>query len=473
LKNIVIVGGGLAGLFTAYALIKNCTHPENIIIIDRENEVGGLLNSFDYGINGKFDHGAHFFQESGNVDLDRLFKSILPSQEWIYFENYKRDLAGTYFNGKLQTDTQYINLKNLSETDFQVALTCFFDNFNKNAGKIASLTTDSAYEYLNICFGKHITSKYIAPGLEKTFGRDLADLSLQALSLLPTNRISLFDEEAAADILDTNLLKKLIAYPEQRNLPSNKSTNKKSFYPSKFGLDSFVKSLENTLLKAGVKILTNTKVCEIITEKNIITNLVVEQDQKQFKLQIDHIVWTVPMFSFASLLKVASHDLKIDRPQKTVLINLLLDEKPAMKDLYYFYCHEPDFFTYRVTNFSNYCSNALVQNKYPLTVELLLNPIEKFDFDVLKEKVLQEIISFGILNNIKSIPFLKIEPLASGFPMPTVKNVNSMNTLRSRVLEKGFKNILFTGTMAEKDLFYQNDVLIDAFTKANQLLEKL
>ena len=69
-------------------------------------------------------------------------------------------------------------------------------------------------------------------------------------------------------------------------------------------MSKFVKALEQHLLKAGVKILTDTKILEIQHDQQQITAIRTEQNNKQLTIEVSSLIWSVPMFSLANLLNI-------------------------------------------------------------------------------------------------------------------------------------------------------------------------
>ena len=99
-KNIVIVGSGITGMIASILMRKknpNCA----IYLIEKENQVGGLLKSYKYNNGLIFDQGMHNFNETGVFELDSILWDIL-GDDWIVLENINRDLAGLYFNKNLR-----------------------------------------------------------------------------------------------------------------------------------------------------------------------------------------------------------------------------------------------------------------------------------------------------------------------------------------------------------------------------------
>ena len=126
--------------------------------------------------------------------------------------------------------------------------------------------------------------------------------------------------------------------------------------------------------------------------------------------------------------------MKYDKPLKTVVVNLVLDRLPdQMEDLYYFFCYDSGFHTFRITNFANYCNGAYRNGGYPISMELLLDDAAICSCDFEKVAV-EEFDRLKIANPETKVLFAKAEILNSGFPMPTCNNISSLRGIRDGIL---------------------------------------
>ena len=60
--NIIISGSGVSGLISALLLCER-GFGDRVVIVEKGNTPGGLLRSYNYGVNGDFDYGMHNFLE--------------------------------------------------------------------------------------------------------------------------------------------------------------------------------------------------------------------------------------------------------------------------------------------------------------------------------------------------------------------------------------------------------------------------
>lgn len=467
LENVVLINGsGISGLLGA--LLWKKRKPEDVVvIIEKSAEFGGLLRAFDYGEYGKFDYGMHNMLETGFPALDELIFSLLPPEEWQILEGAKRDLAGVFFNGTLQQNSIYLDLRNLPEEEYRQCLADFFDNLNRREILTnQEQTRMSASAYAEYRFGKLITQKAIAPALEKNHRRPLAELDYMATLLTPMNRVVLFDEALMRQLLDNPLISERIAFPEQRNLPLEKSSGRRAYYPKKYGMYRLVESLLKELKAAGVLLWNNTELKKIDYSNHRIHKAELQQNGNAVTLHnIQQLVWTGNMPLLGRFLGLDYSNLVFDPPLKTVVANILVDKPLEMGDLYYFFCYDKNFSTYRLTNFSNYCEGAYRNGGYPLSIEMLVTPAEANDQRGLEEKALQDLNNFQILAPDAKVIWAKAEILESGFPMPSVDNAAGLRTIRQQIQSLQLQNLCLLGILSEENLFFQTDVLIDTYKK--------
>jgi protoporphyrinogen oxidase len=76
-KSCVVVGGGIVGLLASYLATKNF---ENVFLVERSNEIGGLLSSFER--NGViYDYETHIPALTGIDDLDEILYGLQSERD--------------------------------------------------------------------------------------------------------------------------------------------------------------------------------------------------------------------------------------------------------------------------------------------------------------------------------------------------------------------------------------------------------
>ena len=466
--KIVISGAGVTGLVSALLLLKK-HKGEDIYLLDKNEEAGGLLRRFDYGPWGSFDYGMHNMLQTGITELDELLWGLLPPQEWQLLNGNKRDLAGVFFNGRLQKNSPYIDLRNLSSRDYETCVAALWSHF---AGAIGSETsTPSNFkEFAHFRFGEIVSNKTIIPSIEKIFKRKASELDYMASRLTPLERLTFCDEDLIKELTKSDFLKERIAWSDQRTLPLDRSSGRNAFYPVKYGIYRVVDSIIDRLQKAGVNLLLGSEIKGIGYTNGRITAIQTEHAGKASKLDsIERLIWTSNIGLLGRFLGLDLTGMRYDKPLNTVVVNLVLDRLPyKMEDLYYFFCYDADYHTYRITNFANYCKGAYRNGGYPISIELLMED-DSFAGCDLEKLAIEEFSCLQIGSPETKVLFAKAEVLKSGFPMPTCNNISSLRAIREGILDLDLKNLSILGILAKDDLFFQTDVLTHLFDTLNEL----
>lgn len=457
-RNFVVVGGGITGLVAALLLAERKVG--KVTVVEREPSLGGLLRCFDYGVYGRFDYGMHNMYETGIPELDDLLFGLLPRNDWQILEGRNRDLAGLFFQGKLQRHSPYPDIRSLSEAERDV---CFRDLI-KQIGSGTPTDESSAYVYAKSRLGAGIADFVIGPAVEKQFRRPAAEMDVMATMITTMNRVVMFDEGPTGDLMKSDLIRDRVAYPEQRNLPVEYASGKKAYYPKQYGMYRVIDALLQRLRTLNVSIFTSTQVKRVVQEDSKVVSMTLISDgtEQEFK-DVSTLVWTTGFVGIAPLIGLEIKGLPFDRPLRTVVVSLLISKPLDVGDLYYFYCYDKGYDTFRVTNFGGYCDGAARARGYPISVELLVEG-DQATAEMLVEQAVAELRRFGVLAAGTEFIFRKAEPLASGFPMPTVKNIRSIGTLRQRVGGRELKNLIVLGILSEPKLFFQRDVLAHTFS---------
>lgn len=457
---VLISGSGISGLLYALLLIQN-NYDGKIMIVDKASEAGGLLRRFNYGEEyGDFDYGMHNFLETGIKDVDDLIYSLLPEDEWDVLDGNRRDLCGIYYNKTLQKKTPYIDIRNLPEAEYQSCLADFISHMNNNSS-LEDETNCSAQEYMGRRFGDEVAKKVILPAVEKMHGKPASDLDYMATIFTPLTRIAFADEALSYEFAKSDRFRNLVAWGDQRTLPSDLSSGRRAYYPRNYGMYRVVDAMLERLKKAGVEILLNTEVTGVTHQDGKVSGVTLKKQDNSFQeiSNIANLVWTSAPPLLARYLGIDCSDLGYDRAKRTIVVNMLLDEPlSGMEDLFYLFCYEPGFHTFRLTNFSGYCQGAVRNGLTPISIELLMDDQLAKETDL--EKLAQdELKKFGVLSDSSRVVFAKAEFLDAGFPLPSRKNIASTKEIRRRINITELSNLEMIGILSTDNLFFQTDVM--------------
>jgi protoporphyrinogen oxidase len=461
--TIVIAGAGLTGLMSALRLSK--LHPQKkIILFDRSSTPGGMYGTLEYERKWRFDYGMHLIYESCNPKVDELYREVMPEEEWHIYEKNEKDIAGLYFNGSLQNYSHYIDLRNHPKKLKD-------DYIGSLMGNLEAPQVDNpktAYEFLCSQFGRKIVDEIHRPIIQRMYGVDPEDMAFFATKVTALERVVLFDPSTMLDLMHSTKLRARLAYADQLNLPPLRINEQKALYPRKFGMSNFVDRFCKHLISKGVEILTDTSIAEVAQKKGRIDSISLVSAQSGTRvIATEKFLWTAGWPALANELGIEITDIKFQKGPAIVFLNLVFDKTLEMDRLYYFYCYDENFATFRVTNYTNYCPAASSGTEFPVCLELWPSKIgrnaSELSLNECIELALGELKRFGVIDGDHKVLFARMESKAGEFPMPSLVNANALVEIRSRVEKCAIDNLMVAGVMAKDDLFFLPDVLNDAF----------
>ena len=460
-KPVLIIGGGISALLAAL-LVRQTDAKSPIFVVEQGVELGGLLGKVDGGPFGRFDLGMHTMTETDIPELDQLFWSLLPEDEWYVFSGKLRDLSGSFYRGSLQTHTHYPDLRSLDPGVYTRCLADFFLNLQRpQASDVGNIR-----DYAQGRFGPVITAEVVDPIVRRTYRLPAGQTDLLASKLLPLDRVGLFDEATFRDLMGSPLLRARVAYPDQRNLDLEYSSGKGSYYPKNFGISRVIDAMEERALAVGVTVLKQASVLSVSRVAGRVDAITLGMGAVTRTIaDLGHLYWCVGLVPIGKHLGVYRDTLVFDAPLTTAIVNFLFDKPAQMADLYYFYCFDTPHSTYRVTNFSAYCPGAPRAGGFPLCVELLLEPGAPVDAESCATQARSELAAFGVLQEDTKALFTSVKILERGFPLPSLTNMRSLDVIRNDIKALEIRNLTMLSVLSEPGLFFQTDVVADVFRK--------
>jgi protoporphyrinogen oxidase/cytochrome b involved in lipid metabolism len=236
--DIVIIGGGISGIFLAYKLLNTNL---KVILFEGDNRLGGRIETYDK--NGSvFEAGAARIHRShGKVvslihDLDLIDDLVrIPEEIDSILRNHKNDYP---YQTKWKGLTMDVLLKKSVESK---------DRFEEK-----ELQRITFFQYLTLIYD-HETATYI----KDSFGYDSEFVDLNASSA-----IDMFEGDLFGD---------------------------NHYYLLKNGLSQLINKMKKEILKTGTIIKTGTSIKEI-TDTHVVTH-------KGVKFFFDHLICAIPHLS--------------------------------------------------------------------------------------------------------------------------------------------------------------------------------
>ena len=467
-ENIIIVGGGLPGLFCALFLSKN-NPTANITIIERSGKLGGLFGSIKHQKAGIFDHGMHVIYETCNDNIDRHIRECIPEKDWIFLEGNEKDIAGVFYNKNLNTKSPYIDLNEIPKPYLKKCIYDLFLSLKNNAPSTDQCNT--AYDYFEKRFGSSITNFIIEPIIQKLWNKSSRQLSSMATKLVLMDRINYFSLHTMKVLMKSKLIRQRIGFPEQLLLPSKFKSSQRGLYPKKFGVSSLIDQIKLQLIKRRVTILCESEITNIKFINKDINSITVENTKGEKLINnIKLLHWTIPIFPLSKILNLPLRkDIVFDPPIKQKSIYFLLENYPRMGRLYYFYCYDKGFKTFRVTNYSAFCrsaqrsNNSYFKNAYPICVETHFSQNQKDVEKNIENIAKKELLDFGVIEKPEDILFSFSGHETGGFPILSTNNISIINKLRDDIKQIGLNNLIVAGQEPENGIFFLNEVLENVY----------
>ncbi len=210
--------------------------------------------------------------------------------------------------------------------------------------------------------------------------------------------------------------------------------------------------------------MTSSQVSSLVIDEGQIDSIVVDQEKIKTNISVSNLVWTSGLPGIAKLLKLDLSCYRFDPPRKIVIVNLLLRLPPRMGDLHYLYCFDHEYDIFRITNFTAYCDKAPRAGGWPVSVELLMDGLLP-DSEKIKLLTLNALKRLKIITSESDVIFSAVEHLNAGWPVPSVNNFQVFAGIRSNIVELGISNLALLGILSEENVFFQRDVLAQAWTK--------
>jgi protoporphyrinogen oxidase len=461
----VVVGGGIPGVLQALLLAQA---GYRVTIVERAAELGGLYSSAasPYGL---LDRGIHLFYETGIDAIDRLVRAQLAPEEWIVLSDQRKDVAGNYFRGKLNEGSIFADARSLDPDDYHRALGEFFARLPDRAPQFGEC--ENLADYFVRRFGHALYAKVCGPVASKVWKRDPALLSPWAARTVHMTRLVMLDNARSLALKRIPALDSLIAYPDQLGLPEEMLSNRlKAIYPRKFGTSAVVVALARALELAGVTIELRTEVIAMDKGAGQVRQIGIRGPAGgDRKIDADVLVWTTPVEPLAQLIGSATSRLP-DRPITTHNVVLFLAGPPSMGELYYFYCFDPQFATFRVANFAAFCPAAAGSHGWPVSVEMHFEADRVPAPEALEELATSEALEMGVLRSRDLVRHVARLPAAAFF-VPTTANVGVAAANHTSVQAGLPDNVVLTAPNLGSGSFYLHDALRTAHSKLGPWLE--
>jgi oxygen-dependent protoporphyrinogen oxidase len=470
-RGRIFIGGGIGNLLIALWLYESGRMSRDelpITIFESEEDVGGLFRSYSYPDGSVFDSGMHVFYETLDRELDSTWWSLLPNEEWNVLEGNRKDIAGVFFDGRLQQNSPYPDLRsgsfwrrlNYLSSVLMAAQT------HGSVGRRPDEEDTSARRYFERRFGVVVARDVYEPILLKIFGVPGSQLSPLATQLLAMNRVVLLPLWAMKRAIKNPKLACRIAFPEQLDLPIRRVNSERGLYPNRVGMGRVVDSLKARLLAHGARIFTSTRIVGMKFEDSQLIALEsssIEKGPEIHECATSQVYWGAGPHVLMQLAlrdrfaPVVSSGSSAMSHRSQWIVDGWLAGPNLIDPLFYFYCFDNNSSIFRVTNYAGY-SSCSRRDQSQISIELWVDGTLKSE--QVADLALSELLRMRVISRAEQIEFCGARKIGNGFPLLTTEIVLGMKELAAHYKAVGNRNFHLVGAARDPSIFFLRDVLI-------------
>lgn len=292
---VIIVGAGVAGLTAGYLLARKGF---KIVVIEKEDRVGGLARSFYYD-NFFFDIGPHRFHTDDKA-VQAFVEEVLGENKIVLPRSSGVWMFEAYHDWPL-------NWEIIFKLPPLVIIKIIFDLFTRSTVK-----ENNFEDYIINKYGRTLYNVFFKPYTEKFLK-------------IPCNQVH---RNWAETGIDRAVIDKKVKMGNLREViktslfPRSVKTN--FLYPANGGIDMFSNNLAEAIKKQGGEIHLNTTIDKIETEASSIKCM----HYQNTCLHPDMVIWTAPLTALLNLLHLDPSPI---RYLSTIIFNMEITGDPAIK----------------------------------------------------------------------------------------------------------------------------------------------
>ncbi len=409
-----IVGAGPSGLTLAYKLLKG---GGNVVVIERDNRVGGLAKSYNY--DGQiFDTGPKRFHTDDKIVVDfinHIMEMIrIKRSTKVYFMD-------RYFEWPL-------NSTDLIKMPFNISLKCFFDLLkNREDGNLKTFR-----DYITSKYGETLYDLFFKPYTKKFLRWDPDDIHAD-WATTGINR-TVIDKRLEKQ---TNSLFDVI-----RSLMLPEKIDTEFLYPKEEGFGGFYeKLLELCQGFDGFHIMYNDSISNLENNKQKFSGLTKSGETIYF----DQLIWSG---NLNDLLEIISPSNQKVSYLNTIFYNIICKEGGIGKNrAQWIYVSKGESLISRVTCMKEFAPYTCNDGYYNMVCELTdsqKKPVFFANPEKYTQRILEELVSMSLLKRIKFVEDIKINPILDTYPIYHKNYIKDFATTAATI--KGFsKNIHLLG----------------------------
>lgn len=240
-RRVVIVGGGITGLTTAFTLASRGAQSLEITVLDANNRTGGLIHSSPFAGLDAIDEGADAFlsrvpwaaQLASDLGLSGALTSPAASHAWIWHRSLQ-PIPGDIMLGVPASVGSFAKSKLFSVRG----------KIRASADLVLPRTKDNDCigHYIRRRFGKEVQENLVDPLVGSIYAADTDNFSMEAVPQIAS--------------LTSSRSMLIAARKARKNVVSNEPVFKTPLR----GMGSLVSTLEQRIISMGVRVITDCTV---------------------------------------------------------------------------------------------------------------------------------------------------------------------------------------------------------------------
>ncbi len=394
---IIIIGAGLAGLSAAYHL-----GDMEYLILEKNDEAGGLCRSYSIG-GFRFDytgHLLHFRDQGTRKFVEDLLKgrfAALERRSYIYSK-------GVYTPYPFQ-----VNIHGLPPDVVRECLIGFIHAWSRNnrEGSPGFKAGEKNFsDWINDTFGTGIARHFMVPFNTKLWKVPLEEMTSDWVSwLVPRPTLE--------EIIDgaVGIGKRDMGY------------NPTFLYPKMGGI--------GTLPEAFLPYVRNLRLSCSVDSIDVKERIILLQDG--IEMRFDKIISTIPLPELMGIIKDLPESLSLSvrhlRYVSVYDINIGV-KRGGISDKHWIYFPEPGFVFYRVGFPMNFSKEMAPPGTSSIYAEVSYLPGESIDEDFLKKRVIDGLISAGILRDNDEILVMDIKDIKYAYAVYDKYRMDNIGKIR-------------------------------------------
>lgn len=436
-KNIIILGGGLSGISTAYFLSKK-GWSGNITILEKESTTGGLCRSIKKG-GYIYDIGPHILFSKDKEILD-LMLSVLDGKNDLKRSNeifYK----GCHIQYPFEND-----LSKLPKEELDYCIQTF--NHNPYENYVAT----NMIQFFLKTFGEGITNTYLRPYNEKIWKYDPAFMNTAMVERIPKPTQDDIRRSAAGETVEGYLHQLYFSFPKDG------------------GIQAVVDGFKKRLDEEKCKVITDSAVKHI--EKTDTGFTVTTVDETSYSA--DLVISTIPVQELSSAYSTPDDSVKkcVDALRyNSIAIAFVRTPYDLCGEHFTFTIPDKSIIFHRISKMDFLGSAYHKNGEATYIVEVTYrkgDSIDSMPEAQFIEKICRGLCEIGFAKLPADVTVIDITKYQYAYVIYDLDHAENMKTVREFYRKQG---IILNGRFGNFEYWNMDRILRESFTLVNKLME--